>query len=133
MINSRDPKELTSQAQALWHQLHDECAKVGIDLILTSTYRDVESQNDLYAIGRTKPGKIVTNARGGESFHNYRIAFDVVPVVNGKASWNDLSLWKRVSGIGKKLGLVSGADFSIRDYPHFQLAGYRIQNGKLSQ
>src|SRR6478609_5661733 len=38
--------------------------------------RTIKEQDDLYAQGRTKPGKVVTNARGGSSFHNYGVAFD---------------------------------------------------------
>lgn len=41
-----------------------------------SGYRSVAEQNELHAQGRTKPGKIVTNAKGGESFHNFGIAAD---------------------------------------------------------
>jgi peptidoglycan L-alanyl-D-glutamate endopeptidase CwlK len=38
----------------------------------------------LYAIGRTKPGKKVTKAKGGTSYHNYGLAFDIYPFINGK-------------------------------------------------
>ena len=41
----------------------------GIEVIITSTYRDSASQNALYAQGRTKPGKVVTRARAGQSYH----------------------------------------------------------------
>lgn len=132
MINSRDPYDLRPEMIQLWLELRNKCAEVRIDLILTSTYRDNESQNELYAAGRTKPGKIVTNAKGGQSFHNHRAAFDVVPIVNGKAEWSNIATWKRISSIGKSLGLVSGADFSIRDYPHFQLPG-RIVDGNFQK
>ena len=43
---------------------------------LVQTGRSIEYQNELYAQGRTKPGKIVTKAKGGSSFHNYFLAFD---------------------------------------------------------
>ena len=41
-----------------------ECGKKGIYLIVTEGFRTKEQQDALYAKGRTKPGKIVTNAKG---------------------------------------------------------------------
>jgi peptidoglycan L-alanyl-D-glutamate endopeptidase CwlK len=97
------------------------CKDKGIDVILTSTYRDKESQDALYAQGRTTPGKKVTNAKGGQSMHNWRVAFDVVPVINGKAVWNDDNLWNRVGEIGESVGLEWGGRWSkFIDKPHLQ-------------
>jgi len=42
--------------------------------------RTMEEQTALFAIGRSAPGKVVTKARAGESFHNYGLAFDWVPL-----------------------------------------------------
>ena len=42
--------------------------------------RTMEEQAALYKIGRSVKGKIVTNARPGESYHNYGLAFDWVPL-----------------------------------------------------
>jgi peptidoglycan L-alanyl-D-glutamate endopeptidase CwlK len=125
MINSRDVAELHPVVQAKAKAFIAECHAQGIDLIVTSTYRDFASQNALYAQGRTAPGKKVTNAKGGQSFHNFRVAFDIVPMRAGKPVWNtsgaDGDLWRRVGGIGKAHGLEWGGDFkSIKDMPHFQ-------------
>ena len=38
---------------------------------LTQGLRTIEYQNSLYAQGRTTKGAIVTNAKGGQSNHNY--------------------------------------------------------------
>jgi peptidoglycan L-alanyl-D-glutamate endopeptidase CwlK len=114
------------------------CERAGIDLIVTSTYRDHESQDALYAQGRTMPGKIVTKARAGQSWHNHRLAFDVVPLRNGKPVWStsgaDGELWAKVGEIGKKCGLEWAGDWSrFREYPHFQFTGGKtlahFQNG----
>lgn len=121
MINSRNIEDLLPRTKdkALFFQ--QQCAEEGIDIIFTSTYRDIESQEALYAQGRTKPGQIVTDARGGDSFHNYRVAFDVVPVVNGKAVWGDKQLWERIGVIGKLCGLEWGGSWKgFKDRPHFQ-------------
>ena len=121
MINSRDIKELHPIVGLKAARLVQSCNGQGIDLLITSTYRDHQSQNALYAIGRTMPGKKVTNAKGGQSFHNFRVAFDVVPLVNGKAVWNDNGLWQHIGKLGKDLGLEWAGDWrTFKEMPHFQ-------------
>lgn len=67
------------------------------------------------------PGKKVTNAKGGQSFHNFRVAFDVVPLVNGKAVWSDSGLWQHIGKLGKDLGLEWAGDWrTFKEMPHFQ-------------
>lgn len=128
MKNSRDLSELEPTTRAKAHELIRQCAVAGIDILITSTYRDHESQDALYAQGRTKPGKRVTNARGGYSAHNFRVAFDVVPIRDGKPVWGttgfDGELWSRVGAIGTKLGLEWGGSWTrFKDFPHFQCLG----------
>jgi peptidoglycan L-alanyl-D-glutamate endopeptidase CwlK len=128
MINSRKLEDLLPYVAKLAKDLIAECHKQGIDLLITSTYRDKDSQNALYAQGRTAPGKIVTNARAGQSFHNWKVAFDVVPLRNGKPVWstsgNDMHIWETVGAIGKKLGLEWAGDWkSFPEFPHFQATG----------
>ena len=98
---------------------------VGIDLLVTSTYRDGESQNALYAQGRTAPGKIVTNAKAGESFHNYRCAVDVVPLVAGKPRWDVKDeVWQTIGKLGKEAGLEWAGDWvKFKETAHFQYTG----------
>jgi peptidoglycan L-alanyl-D-glutamate endopeptidase CwlK len=91
-----------------------------IEILVTSTLRPFEEHADLFAICRTKPGDIVTNAKAGESWHNFGLAFDVVPLVNGKVVW-DNPFWNRIGELGKQAGLVWGGDFkSFKDKPHFE-------------
>ncbi len=98
-----------------------KCKEAGIDITIFSTYRTFEEQDKLYAQGRTTPGKIVTNAKGGSSYHNYGLAYDCAPVINGQCAWDRLDLFKKVGVIGKQVGLTWGGDFPrLRDYPHFQ-------------
>jgi peptidoglycan L-alanyl-D-glutamate endopeptidase CwlK len=101
-----------------------KCAADGIDVIITSTYRDAESQAALYAQGRTAPGKRVTNAKAGQSYHNYRCAFDFVPIVNGKAAWNDSALFERCGKIAESVGLEwAGRWTRFREAAHCQYTG----------
>ena len=88
MINSRSLDDLILPARTRVQAFLETAKKQGIDLLVTSTYRDNASQNALYAQGRTTPGKIVTNAKAGQSWHNYRCAVDVVPIVAGKPRWD---------------------------------------------
>lgn len=125
MINSRKLEDLHPTVEEMARQLLTAAADEGIDLLVTSTYRDHESQNELYAQGRTKPGRVVTNARGGRSWHNWRLAFDVVPMRNGKPVWgtsgDDLILWKRIGELGKSVGLEWAGDWKrFKEFPHFQ-------------
>jgi peptidoglycan L-alanyl-D-glutamate endopeptidase CwlK len=97
------------------------CDDAGIDVIITSTYRDIESQNALFAQGRTKPGKKVTNAKGGQSLHNYQLALDFCPIVNGKAAWNDIALFERCGVIAEMLGFEwAGRWKRFKEYAHIQ-------------
>lgn len=121
MINSRDIKDLHPKVADMCQLFLDKCKEEGIDVIITSTYRDKESQQALYDQGRTKPGKVVTKAKPGQSFHNWRVAFDFVPIVSGKAQWNDISLFKKCGEIAKSIGLEWAGDWkSFKEYAHCQ-------------
>lgn len=135
MINSRDIKDLNPKVAEKALLLIRECKNQGIDILITSTYRDAESQNALYAQGRTTPGKKVTNAKAGQSWHNWRCAFDFVPIVNGKAMWSDTALFTKVGEIGERIGLTwAGRWVKFPEMAHFQFTNgltlTDFQNGK---
>lgn len=137
MINSRKLEDLVPAVSSKAAAFLDACRAVDIDVLITSTFRDYDSQRELYAQGRTKPGKIVTNANAGYSMHNFRCAFDVVPLRFGKPVWgtkgngidedptdddkDDLELWQRIGAIGESVGLEWGGNWTnFPDMPHFQ-------------
>ena len=97
--------------------------ELGIKLRATSTLRTYAEQNELYAQGRTKAGGIVTNAKGGQSNHNFGTALDVVPIVNGQADWKtSADTWSKIAKVGKAVGFDWGGDWkSIVDKPHFEM------------
>lgn len=135
MIASRNLDDLLPKAKLLAHEFITKCSEQGINIIITSTYRDFESQDALYAQGRTSPGQIVTNARGGWSFHNYRCAFDFAPVVNGKIPWTDSTLFTRCGEIAESCGLEwAGRWTRFREMAHCQYTGgltlQELQAGK---
>ena len=126
MINSRKLEDLLPVVKAKVEKFLADAKEQGIDILVTSTYRDMESQDALYAQGRTAPGKIVTNAKSGQSFHNYRCAVDIVPLVNGKADWDcSHPVWAKVAELGKAAGLEWAGDWkgSFKEMAHFQYSG----------
>jgi peptidoglycan L-alanyl-D-glutamate endopeptidase CwlK len=125
MISSRSLDDLLPAAKERVEKFLNSAKAAGIDLLITSTYRDNESQNALYAQGRTTPGKKVTNAKAGQSWHNYRCAVDVVPVVAGKPRWDVKDeVWQQVGALGKAAGLEWAGDWKkFKEYPHFQYTG----------
>ena len=115
----------------------------GVRLRFAYTTRTIEEQNELYAQGRTKLydskgrrlGK-VTNAKGGESIHNYHLAWDIVLLLdkNGdgvfeEASWNTVldfdkdgkADWMECVEHFKSIGAVWGGDWKFKDKPHFEM------------
>jgi peptidoglycan L-alanyl-D-glutamate endopeptidase CwlK len=122
------------------------CQEEGIILLVYNTRRTLKDQALLYAQGRRidelpiqvtrhivneielwqqqglveVPGGIVTMTM--KSNHLTGDAYDCVPMVDGKAVWDDDELWSKVGNIGKKLGLTWGGDWqTLRDRPHFEL------------
>lgn len=128
MINSRKLEDLHPKVRPMVEEFIEKCKDNGIDLLVTSTYRDFESQNALYAQGRTLPGKKVTNAKAGQSWHNWRCAVDIVPLRNGKPVWStsgaDWELWEKVAEIGESVGLEwAGRWKTFKEFAHFQYTG----------
>ena len=98
-----------------------KAAANGITIKVISGLRTYAEQDDLYAQGRTKPGNIVTNAKGGYSNHNFGIAFDV-GVFEGSSYLDESPKYKAVGVLGNDLGLEWGGNWkTIQDEPHFQL------------
>ena len=124
MINSRKLEDLHPIVKEKCEEFIASCNKQDIDILITSTYRDAESQNALYAQGRTIAGAKVTNAKGGQSFHNWKVAFDFVPLVNGKAQWNDVALFTKCGEIAEKCGLEwAGRWVKFKELAHCQYTG----------
>lgn len=101
------------------------------------TLRTFAEQDALYAQGRTKLYDVngnklgkVTNAKGGQSIHNFGCAIDIVLIIDGKtASWDTVkdfdkdgkSDWMEVINIFKAAGWTWGGDWkSLKDLPHVE-------------
>jgi len=117
----------------------------GITIIITDGYRSHEEQTRIYNQGRTTEGDIVTNAKAGQSLHNYGLAIDfALKLEDGSVIWdmeydgngNGKSDWMEVVAIAKELGFEWGGDWNkFPDYPHLQmdfgLTIRELQRGKL--
>ncbi len=108
----------------------DVCAHHGVSLLVTQGLRTWAEQDALYAKGRTEPPLgdkyFVTKAKGGQSFHNFGLAFDIVVLdAIGKFDWDvEHPGWTVAAEAGKSVGLQWGGDWKgFRDRPHFEYSG----------
>lgn len=149
-------KDLHPELLKRWRQAKAEYARRFPNLpepFLTQTYRPPKRQAQLYAVGRGQPGKpysvagydviaptlneyprwaIITNARPGESLHNYypALAFDIA-FRDGKDGYSCAECFSKFAGIAKFFGLEWGGDWvGFKDNPHFQPPGYTWQMAK---
>lgn len=133
MINSRHLEDLDPEARIVCNDHCARCHAEGIELMITSTWRDNEAQSALWLVGRGPDDlrRTVTNAKAGHSWHNFRVAWDVVPLVYGKCDWVSrypngklTPLWLRVVTLGKEAGALAGADWPSKlvDDAHFYIA-----------
>ena len=67
-------------------------------------YRSPAEQDRLYAQGRTAPGQVVTNARGGQSPHQHRAAIDLYPWTEDKKAidWNFDEFYEMMNEVQRK-------------------------------
>lgn len=111
----REVSELRSGAKEACECFLSECKAAGLDAFLTETYRSQERQNELYAQGRTKPGKVVTWTT--RSKHTERCAWDISFKSTG---YNDLGKFYDAGRIADRLGIEWGGNWKKPDRPHFQ-------------
>ncbi len=96
---------------------------------ITQGLRTYAEQDTMYAQGRITPGRKITNAKGGQSIHNYGFAVDICLIIDGKASWetakdwdNDqVADWYECVKIFALHGWEWGGNWkTFKDMPHFE-------------
>lgn len=135
MTSSRSIDDLHPSVKKKAQLFTAACKAQGIDVLIYRTYASLEAQAALYEQGRTTPGPIVTNAKPGQSMHNYRCAFDAVPMLNGKPLWDSTNgsnreVWQKMGRLGESVGLEWSGRWNgkLREMAHFQYTGgYSIQ------
>lgn len=115
----KDLSELTPAAKKACELFLQLCSREGLKVRVTETYRSSERQNELYAQGRTKPGKIVTWTK--KSRHISRRAWDICQDISGR-EYSDNSFFKSCGAVAKRLGITWGGDWSTPDMPHFEVS-----------
>ncbi len=121
MLNSRDISKLRPDVAANCRKWVERCKAAGLNVLVTSTVRDIEYQEHLYEQGRTRPGKIVTNGRR-PTFHwdKAGLAFDFCKNVKGH-EYDDPAFFRKAAAIAKEMGFSWGGDWkSFKDTPHIQ-------------
>ena len=125
-FDSRSEKSIGSlhpKAQQAARVFLKKVRDAGIDARIISGTRTYAEQNSLFRQGRSgNPPPKVTNARGGQSNHNFGIAWDIGIFKNG-AYLGDSPLYDKASQVGLTAELEWGGNWkSFKDKPHYQLA-----------
>lgn len=125
-------------------RLKSELKKKGIYISFSEGFRSLKRQNELYEQGRTKPGQIVTNARGSSysSQHQWGIAVDFYldMDIDGDGDKKDdafnnvTGLFEKVGKEAMNLGLGWGGNWnSFKDLPHLYLPDWGGTTKKLKE
>lgn len=130
----RDVSMLHPSLQAKLRRLQELCKKNGLKIGIGECVRTVLEQDALYAQGRTKPGSIVTNAKGStySSQHQWGIAADFYRN-DGKGAYESADgFFDRVGMLAKAVGLGWGGDWkSPVDKPHLYLPDWGSTTARL--
>ena len=129
-MSSRSLDDLSPMFRPCADAFLQQCETYGLDVLVYCTLRSLAEQASLYAQGRTTPGRIVTNARPGSSAHNFGLALDGVPLLNGKPIWDEpLSgpNWQLYAQAARRAGCQWGGDWigSLVEGPHVEIADWR--------
>lgn len=131
---SRELKELHPIFRMQVEKWLELCKSDGINVLIYMTYRSIEEQNELYKKGRmgVSGEDIVTNAKGGESSHNYRAGIDSVPLTADKKPWWDApdGVWRTMAIHAESAGIDSYFDkfgkYLKWDKGHNEMFGWEI-------
>ncbi len=104
---------------ALYEAANAYLKPLGLSVRFLSGTRSYAEQDALYAQGRTKPGKIVTNAKAGYSNHNFSVAADLGVFKAGKYL-PEHPEYDNIGPLGEKCGLKWGGRWKTPDRPHYE-------------
>lgn len=132
---------LYPQIQALAYRvLEDVYNMTKRKINVTEGLRSFDQQLACYQLGRelqcgrwvvTNPGRIVTNAKPGLSWHCYGLAFDCAwagqdPYLTNEIKINRDVLWNTYGKVGQSHGFRWGGDFhlinGVNDLPHLEMS-----------
>lgn len=119
-------KKFRVKAEAFLAAAQPILVKHGVTAEIISGLRSWQQQSALYAQGRTKPGRIVTKARAGSSWHNYGLAIDLGLFAGGKyldeaAPARAEKVYRDLGALASTLGIEWAGNWkSFPEGPHFQ-------------
>lgn len=123
----RSIQTLQLKAQEAARACMNALRAAGINARIVSGTRTYAEQNMLYRKGRFgNPGPRVTNARGGQSNHNFGIAWDIGIFSNNGAYLGESPIYNQAGPIVLAAGIAGlewGGNWTgFVDRPHYQLA-----------
>lgn len=90
---------LTADTQDALEELQEFAEDVGLPFTIRSTRRTCDEQRALFAMGRTAPGNIVTNAQGCMSWHVLGRAVDITIPGGVRSDYERLGeFWESIGG-----------------------------------
>jgi len=128
LLSAKATNQLRPKVQRAADAVVAEMKRHGHPVRIVEGFRTLERQTELYNQGRTTPGAVVTNAKAGQSLHNYGVAADFVFRREGYNASD--TLWALLGAVGKKQGFTWGGDWNgFVDRPHFEMKlGYSLRD-----
>jgi peptidoglycan LD-endopeptidase CwlK len=105
-----------------------ECRKRGADFYVLRGFSTYAEQDAIYAKGRAESGPRVTDAKAGQSAHNFGLAVDLcrdkdLRIPKLQPDWRDAS-YEILGVLAPQYGLVWGGHYKKPDRPHINFPGY---------
>jgi len=123
-VDARSAKNIAGLVEPLQRTAEaflERCQVEGLGVKIICGLRTFEEQDALYAKGRTAPGAVVTKAKGGQSWHNFGLAFDIGVFSPAGDYLGDSPNYAAAGRIGESFGLEWGGRWTrMPDAPHFQ-------------
>jgi peptidoglycan L-alanyl-D-glutamate endopeptidase CwlK len=135
-----NPKDIHPWLLKLRDKIQKRLQRRGYPIKTYSGLRTFAQQDLLYAKGRTSPGWRVTNAKGGQSSHNYGIGIDSTFLLDqdkpkGSVHWpnGDTIEWREFGAAYDNATVLLkqndcpvdfswGGRWGFKDYPHLEVA-----------
>lgn len=139
-VSKKALSEIYPELARRWNAADALLQAMGINNRIDQGLRTWPQQTILWFKGRNPDGSfidpihhsgVVTHAKAGESYHNYGLAIDFVPMVDGMAIWDrENAAYAKTIEVAEGYGLISGSRWPEpkKDFPHLELPGKFPEN-----
>ena len=123
MRTENNIRSLSLAGQSEARQFMQRLSDFNLTVKIISGTRTYKQQDALYEQGRSKPGKKVTWAKAGRSYHNFGMAWDIAVFNSRGAYLTTGKSYERAAKVAMDTkSLFWGGNWTtLRDYPHYQL------------